>query len=317
MARINNIVDEKGFYFLQSKSKPSLYLNRYGTGNAANQQNVNAYAAAGTDDQKWGFSCYDTTNAKYQVLLKMNTAYGLDYYRAASNMHNCDINTIAGNIKDSTIRIHPINADGKTYFKFQLWDYSDRYLTVNSNNDVRWETDRGTTSADQLWLPLTSQGGGNTGGGGTLTVGQRPPNLNYNSAAYISNNPFAPTYTGQCTCHAWGRMKEVRGYSITFVPNSDRDAVDWPDRTVGTMSQVSEPVSGCIAVWRGTTDLTVNGHVAYVEKVEGNNLYITESNMDTYYDVAWAPDDGKVKLITKANMQTRGSLKLVTYLIPK
>ena len=159
-------------YYLQSKSKPTLYLNRYGTGTPANQQNVNAYPAAGTSDQRWRF--IHKGGSTYQIALEMNNyVYGLDYYWGSTNKYNCDINTLANNAADSTITVYEIEAGkGNFFLKFMI---QGRYLTVNSNNDVRWEPDLGTYADAQLWSPLTSQGsGGSTTPTGEIGVNGKP-----------------------------------------------------------------------------------------------------------------------------------------------
>lgn len=84
-------------------------------------------------------------------------------------------------------------------------------------------------------------------------------------------NPFsAYAYSSVgCTWYAWGRAYEVLGIKLPVLGN----AVTWYD----TLSKAgypvgSEPRANSIAVWRDAGA----GHVAFVEAVDGNNVYFTE-----------------------------------------
>lgn len=109
------------------------------------------------------------------------------------------------------------------------------------------------------------------------------PNL-YSNSYNKSKNPFAQSNLfGQCTWYAWGRANEITGKNLPC----RGDAKTWYSVASSNGYSVgSTPRKNSIAVWsKGTY-----GHVAYVEKVEGNSVTITESNWDrtTYsyqYDI--------------------------------
>lgn len=101
---------------------------------------------------------------------------------------------------------------------------------------------------------------------------------NTNSAAYNSQNPFAPRYVGQCTWYAWGRMKEVTGKSITFRVSSGRHAKNWPN-VVNNCSVDNNLTSKCVAV--RFTGGGGYGHVVFVEYVNGDNVYYSEDNVNS------------------------------------
>ena len=95
--------------------------------------------------------------------------------------------------------------------------------------------------------------------------------VNLDSAAYNSNNPFS---WGQCTWYAWGRANEKWGANVPARGN----AGTWADSAIAAGWPVdSNPTVDSIAVWKGET-LGGLGHVAYLERIEGDQIYITESN---------------------------------------
>ncbi len=84
-------------------------------------------------------------------------------------------------------------------------------------------------------------------------------------------NPFAAVgYRGECTWYAWGRAYERTGQRIPCLGNAKR----WLDQS-GDFGWDTTPSADSIAVW---TDGQY-GHVAYVERVEGNVLYLTHGNI--------------------------------------
>lgn len=102
-------------------------------------------------------------------------------------------------------------------------------------------------------------------------VGQQ---INTSGSAYTSLNPFYKAgYSGQCTWYAWGRMKEVTGKGITF--NGSSKAKLWKDNATNCVQCNLQ--SQCIAV-RIYDSGHGNGHVAFVEHVEGNNVYYSQDN---------------------------------------
>ena len=97
--------------------------------------------------------------------------------------------------------------------------------------------------------------------------------VNENSSVYGSENPYS---SPQCTWYCWGRAKE-KG---TPIPTLHADARGWYTAasnvglSVGTVARENS-----IVVFRGAgTENSNYGHVAFVEKINGNTAYLSESN---------------------------------------
>ncbi len=140
------------------------------------------------------------------------------------------------------------------------------------------------------------------------------PNL-YSNSYNKTVNPFAQSNLyGQCTWYSWGRANEVKG---TKLPCRG-DAKSWYSVAANNGYSVgSTPRKNSIAVWSNGT----YGHVAYVEKVSGNNVTITESNWDRVtYDYQYSIEKGiyyysGYKTLTVSQMNSRcGTLLGYIYL---
>jgi len=100
-----------------------------------------------------------------------------------------------------------------------------------------------------------------------------------NSAAWVTENPYAQSgLYGQCTWYAWGKFYEIYGYSPGFTGNG-RDCVSQllaahPDKFTSS----STPVAG--SVFSNSGSGTVYGHVGMVLAVDGDNITITEGNLN-------------------------------------
>lgn len=110
------------------------------------------------------------------------------------------------------------------------------------------------------YVPVTFRGGIN-------------PNFN-NMEAWITKNPYAPTYYGQCTWFAWGRFYELYGYDPGFRGNG-WDCVNelvaaHPDKFERSLSPKAGSVFSGIGV----------NHVGVVIAVEGDYVTIQEGNID-------------------------------------
>lgn len=110
------------------------------------------------------------------------------------------------------------------------------------------------------YVPVTFRGGIN-------------PNFN-NMEAWITKNPYAPTYYGQCTWFAWGRFYELYGYDPGFRGNG-WDCVNelvaaHPDKFERSLSPKAGSVFSGIGV----------NHVGIVIAVEGDYVTIQEGNID-------------------------------------
>ena len=112
-------------------------------------------------------------------------------------------------------------------------------------------------------LPLTAYAVGNYG-------------VNLDSDAYYSyTNPFYSVVlrTGQeqCTWYCWGRAYELFGIDLPYRGNANT----W-NYSSGSLIYDSTPAAHSIAVWTSGDP----GHVAYVEAIEGDIIYLTEANLD-------------------------------------
>ncbi|MDW8802529.1 SH3 domain-containing protein [Clostridium sp. A1-XYC3] len=132
---------------------------------------------------------------------------------------------------------------------------------------------------------------------------------NPQSSAYTSNvNVFTKYgYKGQCTWFTYGRVLEKLNLSLPteFYGN----AVDWwyANARDKVYSYGTEPKANSIVVWSGGNK--GYGHVAFVEKVEGNTVYFTEGNFSVRGDY-----DGKIKTLSKEEIKKRGNLYLKGYI---
>ena len=126
-------------------------------------------------------------------------------------------------------------------------------------------------------------------------------------AAYKTQNVFYPTYGGQCTAFAWGRTLDRLGFGLTFDPGS-RNAKEWWTKVNNTeVTKSSVPRANSIAVWNGDT-VNPNGHVAFVEAVDGYYVYIDEANILTHNGTDYGGGyDGYCKAFNVSDLDNRGS----------
>ena len=99
---------------------------------------------------------------------------------------------------------------------------------------------------------------------------------------YVSpTNPFCQSgFCGQCTAFAWGRALDRLGISLS----ARGDGSTWwetPDDNI-TQTSTDVPRANSIAVW-GENTSNPHGHVAYVEEVDGDIIYINEANTNPTY----------------------------------
>ena len=103
-----------------------------------------------------------------------------------------------------------------------------------------------------------------------------------NDKHYYSDNPYnqyPDLAMPNCTTYAWGRAYELLGHKPNISTNGN--ASDWWDNNKNNLSgypyneNETLPKLGAIACWSGGSDGC--GHVAVVEKIDGNNVYISES----------------------------------------
>ena len=103
--------------------------------------------------------------------------------------------------------------------------------------------------------------------------------VNINSVYYTTSNPFYLSGYGlpNCTCFAWGRAYEVMGVR----PDLSRGNADsfWSyNQTHNSYPCGQEPRAHSIACWNGG-----DGHVAFVESVSGDTVYISQSSWNWRY----------------------------------
>ncbi|HEW97329.1 MAG: hypothetical protein DRR16_06330 [Candidatus Parabeggiatoa sp. nov. 3] len=142
--------------------------------------------------------------------------------------------------------------------------------------------------------------------GGTIT--QQSSNVPVNLGINSYKRPFNPfdqweTDWYECTRYAFGRAHEKTGQVLTFSQNYGRHGGKWYD-LVNDLPRGSEPRSNSLVMWSKPP----HGHVAFVEKVDGENITITEAN--------WSPA-GKVnepRTFTNETIQNRDGYSLVGYI---
>ncbi|WP_123054214.1 SH3 domain-containing protein [Clostridium sp. JN-1] len=131
---------------------------------------------------------------------------------------------------------------------------------------------------------------------------------NIQSNAYNSSNIFTKCgYKGQCTWFAYGRVLEK--LSIALPSEFYGNAVDWwyANARDKVYPYGYEPKANSIVVWGGGK--YGYGHVGFVEKVEGDTVYLNEGNFSVRGSY-----DGNVKTLSKEAMKNRGNLFLKGYI---
>ncbi|MCL1921397.1 MAG: CHAP domain-containing protein [Kiritimatiellaeota bacterium] len=150
---------------------------------------------------------------------------------------------------------------------------------------------------------------------------------------YNEDNPFRLDQNekenhGQCTAFAWGRSRDKLGLEIPWRRNAGgwevkgltiNDYHDWPHGTG------EEPRRAAIAVWRlKAQDPKGNeGHVAFVEDVRDDKIYINEANFSEPDNIGKGSGyNQNCRMITAAGMKERGANKGYTlrhyiYLMPE
>lgn len=157
--------------------------------------------------------------------------------------------------------------------------------TLNSTNDTLYEEN---SSDDKTITEKDSSSDKIVTLGGIRTTAPSLNDIHYYSDSNIfykvrlsppfinsSGNPIK----GNCTWYAWGRAWELTGeqpIQANFIGN----AYEWWDanKKSGKYQYGSEPRVGAIAVWNsGLPGSGGDGHVAIVEKIDGDKIYISES----------------------------------------
>ena len=221
-----------------------------------------------------------TNNSWYKI--KYNGGYGYvsNAYVSLTASNNTTIGYVATNGANLNVRS---SASESAKILGKLANGSKITIVDTSNSKwykIKYSSGYGYVSKQYVTLtPIVSN---NSGGSYTK------PNLK--SSHY--NNGFS---RGQCTWYTWGRVSEKLGFKLPNInvkgysgvsphnPNSFRSHAKywWYDNIALNKkgkgySYGITPKPNSIIVWtRGTY-----GHVAFVEKVDGDRVYITESNYD-------------------------------------
>ncbi len=280
------------FYKIRNSTTGKM-LNVYSSGNPSNGTNVVLYTDDGSAEQKWKIL---STSGGYKLQCQDGTKVLDRYTVSGSSLNNADVwdNTTGDNAAQIVQFYEAISGSGTDLYRIKLVSngyYLSSYGSSNGTGSGKSTTSVGnvfwksTSGQQNIWQFIDLDGGSGGQGNGTLTEGVRPTTLNYNGGCYTSFS------AGQCTWHAHGRAKEVKGKTITFSQSSGLNAARWWDY-VTNCTGTQTATSNSIAVW----DDGDTGHVAYVEKVSGDNVYITEANWPTVNDTPDA-EDGKVKIL--------------------
>ena len=94
--------------------------------------------------------------------------------------------------------------------------------------------------------------------------------INVDSDLYQKDNPFIPTYRGQCTWFVYCRALEVTG---KIMPTGN--ARDWLKQT--NLPTGNTPKTHAVAVFAGSDG---SQHVLFIEKYEGEKITFSEGNYD-------------------------------------
>ena len=103
----------------------------------------------------------------------------------------------------------------------------------------------------------------------------KEPNFS-NTAAWISENPYAANYMGQCTWFAWGRFYEMYGYSPGFLGNGYECVDQLLNQHGDKFYKSSTPVPGAVFSTNGIN----RNHVGIIIDVDGDVLTIQDGNYD-------------------------------------
>ncbi len=109
----------------------------------------------------------------------------------------------------------------------------------------------------------------------------RGPNVNadmFGAKPSYLNKPEHQFYGGYCTWHAAKKFKEFTGNPVTW----SGDGGAWFDNAAAEGRKVTtdarQAVPGSVMVWTRGSSAT-KGHVAFVEEIDENGLYISEMNV--------------------------------------
>lgn len=97
-----------------------------------------------------------------------------------------------------------------------------------------------------------------------------------NTAAWISENPYAANYMGQCTWFAWGRFYEIYGYSPGFTGNGYQCVGQLLNAHGDKFYKSDTPVAGSVFSTNGVN----RNHVGLIIAVDGDKITVQDGNYD-------------------------------------
>ena len=181
---------------------------------------------------------------------------------------------------------YPILLNGEKVWVSSEWISFEK--PVNNNDNTNYTLYEEDLSDDKI---ITKE---NLGSDRTVTLGgirTTAPSLNdihyYSDSNIFYKVRLSPPFInssgnpikGNCTWYAWGRAWELTGEQPTQA-NFIGNAYEWwnANKKSGKYQYGSEPRVGAIAVWNsGLPGSGGDGHVAVVEKIDGEKIYISES----------------------------------------
>lgn len=142
---------------------------------------------------------------------------------------------------------------------------------------------------------------------------ENAPSLQKKEVYTYKESPFYPSLAGQCTAYAWGRAYEKLGIRMKASKYPSANLwlnYAWKNAATGEQFATGakgQPKANSIAVWgRILNGKEVDGHVAFIENVNGNTVSFTESNWDTFKDTKRGGGyDGYVKSRSISTFETR------------
>ncbi|MGN0144800.1 MAG: CHAP domain-containing protein, partial [Clostridium sp.] len=163
------------------------------------------------------------------------------------------------------------------------------------NGFYKIEYNNKTGYASSKWITFTKpEVNTNVTLGPIRTTGPEKDNKHY----YSNDNIFykaqlSPPFTnssgkpivGNCTWYAYGRIWEISGH-IPYDAGFTGNAYEWWNANIrtGKYKYGSTPKRGALAVWKSSLPNSGGcGHVAIVEKIENNKIYISESSWHGSY----------------------------------
>lgn len=170
------------------------------------------------------------------------------------------------------------------------------FYKIEYNNKIGYASSEWISFDKPQVTPDNSDSSGNTEIvlGPIRTTGPEKDNEHY----YSDDNIFykvklSPPFTnsngkpivGNCTWYAYGRIWEMTGH-IPYDAGFTGNAYEWWNANIrtGKYKYGSIPKKGALAVWKSSLPNSGgSGHVAVIEKIENNKIYISESSWHGSY----------------------------------